>query len=418
MPTVLVVDDTADVRSAVRRILVRAGYDVICAEGGSEALSIAAERDLHAAVVDYNMPGMDGLTLLVRLGEVQPATVRILVSGELDVDVVMAAVNRGDISGVLHKPFDPQALAALLGRGIRRRAMSSQSWYANQDSEAQRVQQELRALCSDGLALALQPIVDRTTRRVIAFEGLLRSESNVLPTAGHLIAAAEKYHFIAEITRVVVRQAASWLDELPEHTSLFLNLHPSELEAPEVLLESLAPLADRATRIVLEITERKALAPKGDWRKTIAELRDRGFRIAIDDLGAGASALAALAHVDPDVVKIDMSLVRGIDTDERKQRLVEVICRFAHASNLQVVAEGIETEAEAATCARLGAGLLQGYIFGKAESLRPTVLRNANAPSLPPQPPRSNSATRRRAVAMSQIEDDAAASKKRSGANE
>jgi EAL domain-containing protein (putative c-di-GMP-specific phosphodiesterase class I) len=416
MPTVLVVDDTPEVRNAVRRILARAGYDVICAEGGAEALAITAERDLHAAVVDYNMPGMDGLTLLVRLGEVQPAMVRVLVSGELDVDVVMAAVNRGDISGVLHKPFDPHALAALLRRGIRRRAASSQSWYANQDSESQRVQQELRALCAEGLTLALQPIVDGGSRHALAFEGLLRSSSSILPTAGHLIAAAEKYHAIAEITRVVVRQAAGWLDELPEHTSLFLNLHPSELESPEVLLESLAPLGPRAPRIVLEITERKALAIEGDWRKTIAELRARGFRIAIDDLGAGASSLAALAHVDPDVVKIDMSLVRGIDADERKQRLVEVLCRFAHASNVQIVAEGIETEAEAETCARLGAGLLQGYIFGKAESLRPTVLRNASAPSLPPPPPRSNSATRRRAAAVSHAEDPSPA--KRSGSNE
>jgi EAL domain-containing protein (putative c-di-GMP-specific phosphodiesterase class I) len=402
MPTVLVVDDTPEVRNAIRRILAREGYDVICAEGGEEALTIATQRELHAVVVDYNMPSMDGLTLLARLGELQPATVRVLVSGALDVDVVMAAVNRGEISGVLHKPFDAQALSAALGRGIRRRALSSQSWVATQQTEAQRELHELRRLFSEGLTLALQPIVHAGTRKAIAFEGLLRPESTILPTAHRVICAAEANHAIGEITRLVVRQAVTWLDDLPEETSIFLNLHPTELEQPERLIEALSPLEDRARRIVLEITERKALSQDGDWRDCISGLRQKGFRIAIDDLGAGASSLAALAHVDPDIVKIDMSLVRDIDTDARKQRLVDVICRFANASNLQVVAEGIETEAEATTLAGLGAGLLQGYIFGKAESLRPTVLRNANAPSLPP--PRSHSATRRRAVAVTDME--------------
>jgi EAL domain-containing protein (putative c-di-GMP-specific phosphodiesterase class I) len=403
MHTVLVVDDTREVRRTIRRILVRDGYEVVCAEDGAEALEIAARRELHAAVVDYQMPSMDGLVLLSRLRELHPGAVRLLISGALDIDIVMDAVNRGDISGVLHKPFDPAVLAAAIGRGIQHRSVSSQSWMASQDLQSQLEERELRRLLHGGLFLGLQPIVDSVTRRPVAFEGLIRSSNPVLPSPLQVIAAAEAHHLVGEVTRVVAREASAWLTELPTDIRLFLNLHPDELEYPDRLLEALRPVSAHASRVVLEITERRALSDQGNWVQTIAALRAAGFLIAVDDLGAGASSLAALAQIDPDVIKIDMSLIRGIDTDPRKQRLVDVVCRFAAASNVQVVAEGIETQGEARSAQELGANLLQGYAFGRAETGRPTVLRQARAVSLPPPPPapRTHSSTRRRALARS-----------------
>ena len=99
-----------------------------------------------------------------------------------------------------------------------------------------------------------------------------------------------------------------------------------------------------------------------------------GFAIAVDDLGAGYSSLSVLAELQPSFIKVDMSIVRGIDCDPRKQRLVDLLCRFADATDATLIAEGVETGEEAAALRECGAHLLQGYLFGKPSSeLSPTI---------------------------------------------
>ncbi|MEM9190580.1 MAG: EAL domain-containing response regulator [Myxococcota bacterium] len=395
--TVLIVDDTAGVRRALQRILTRAGYDVVTAADGAEAMRLASTRALHAVLVDYQMPGMDGLTLLSRLRALHPGAVRVLVSGALDMDVVMDAVNRGDVSGVLHKPFDSATVLATLRKGIYRRTASSQSWMASHSAQGELESEELRRLLHAGLTLGLQPIVDARTRKPVAFEGLLRTTSKLLPTPVDLIGAAEASHLEAAVTDQVARRAEAWLAMLPEDQRLFLNVHPNELADPEGLLESLSSLRAVTHRVVLEITERGTTPESTDFSEAIGALRNAGFGIAVDDLGAGSSSLSALAHIDPNVVKIDMSLVRDVDTDPRKQRLLDVICRFAAASDMEVVAEGIESADEADMAHALGATHLQGFFFGVAETDEIRIQRLASLSSLPPL--RSQSGTRRRAIA-------------------
>ena len=103
----------------------------------------------------------------------------------------------------------------------------------------------------------------------------------------------------------------------------------------------------------------------GDVKPRIAALRGMGFRIAIDDLGAGYAGLTSFTLLEPDVVKLDMELVRGIDTHRTKQSIVTSMVTLCHEMHVEVVAEGVETSAERDVLVDLGCDLLQGYLFAK-----------------------------------------------------
>src|SRR5205823_4580688 len=124
--------------------------------------------------------------------------------------------------------------------------------------------------------------------------------------------------------------------------SLFVNLHAREL-LDEQLYEPASALAQSAERIVLEITERADFTTVPDVERRIERLRAMGFRIAIDDIGAGYSGLTSFAILRPELVKLDMALVRGIDADPVRRRLALVVLQLCKDLGIGVVAEGVET---------------------------------------------------------------------------
>lgn len=126
-----------------------------------------------------------------------------------------------------------------------------------------------------------------------------------------------------------------------------------------------APLSAIASRVVLEITERASLDEVKDARARIADLREIGFMIAIDDLGAGYAGLTSFATLQPEIVKLDMSLIRGVDRDSTRQKLVRSMTALCKDLGMTVVAEGVETTAERDTLTELGCDLLQGYLFAR-----------------------------------------------------
>jgi EAL domain-containing protein (putative c-di-GMP-specific phosphodiesterase class I) len=135
--------------------------------------------------------------------------------------------------------------------------------------------------------------------------------------------------------------------------------------AVECLFFPSCELVGVADRVVLVITERSALYEVRVARSRVADLRSMGFRVAIDDLGAGYAGLNSFATLEPEVVKLDMTLIRDIDTSPTKQRLVRSMAEVCEDMGMEVVAEGIETIEERATVVDLGCDLLQGYLFAK-----------------------------------------------------
>jgi EAL domain-containing protein (putative c-di-GMP-specific phosphodiesterase class I) len=131
------------------------------------------------------------------------------------------------------------------------------------------------------------------------------------------------------------------------------------------------PLSRMASRVVLEVTERETLDGVPDLRERARSLRRLGFRLAVDDLGAGYAGLASFAGLEPDVAKIDMSLVRGVDGEPVKRRLVASIVALCKDLGTLVVAEGIETDAEREVLVELGCDFLQGFLIGRPGPLPP-----------------------------------------------
>jgi EAL domain-containing protein (putative c-di-GMP-specific phosphodiesterase class I) len=178
-----------------------------------------------------------------------------------------------------------------------------------------------------------------------------------------LLTAAERTGSLHELGQIVRRRAIQGLRDVPQGTLLFLNLHPQDLADPELTRPGTL-LADNAQRIVLEITERASLEGVDSLKPTLSRLRELGFRIAIDDLGAGYAGLTSFALLEPEIVKLDMTLTRDIDQSAVKQKLVRSLSQLCGEMGMTIVVEGVETMAERNTLTELGCDLLQGHLFG------------------------------------------------------
>jgi EAL domain-containing protein (putative c-di-GMP-specific phosphodiesterase class I) len=203
------------------------------------------------------------------------------------------------------------------------------------------------------LDAAFQPIV--AGGEVVGYEALARSP---LGPPQALVADAIR----AGRRWDVGRRMRALAMELPFGGFLFVNHHPTEIFDPEL---DRVPHA-HAARMVIELTEASPLASIGARGPArVAQLRARGFMVALDDLGAGHNGLAALASLRPDVAKIDRRLVSGLESNPARRQVVRTILSMCHDLDVTPIAEGVETRAEHETLLDLGCGLFQGYYFGR-----------------------------------------------------
>ena len=212
----------------------------------------------------------------------------------------------------------------------------------------------------ESIYLVHQPIVSWSKRRVIATESLLRRTPPGPTGAMEVIKTVEKLGRRLDLGRVVRDEVALTIGLMPPDQSVYVNVYPEDL-----LDELESPLlGDVASRIVLELGEREAFAD-ASAKECLAELRRRGYRIALDDVGAGYSGLRWLVDFEPDVVKVDMGLVRGIESSYPRRKLVRSLIEVSADMRATVIAEGVETVAERDTLVELGCDLFQGYLFAK-----------------------------------------------------
>ncbi len=211
--------------------------------------------------------------------------------------------------------------------------------------------------------MAYQPIVTAKDGQIYGYEGLLRTQEPTLPHPGAVIEAAERLGRLEELGREIRAVAPVPLGTAGAAT-LFLNLHPHDLR-DETLFGADSPLGRIALRVVLEITERASLGDVPDVRDRLVRLRRMGFRLAVDDLGAGYAGLNSFAALEPEIVKLDLSLVRDIDSNSIKRAVVDKMTSLSHNLGALVVAEGVETVAERDALIAVGCDLMQGYLFAR-----------------------------------------------------
>ena len=373
-PKVMLVDDEATIRSVVKRMLNFAGLAVEPMESGAEALAwIAAGGKADAIVTDLEMPGVHGLEFLraVRLMDMDVPI--IVMTGNPSLETALSSIAYG-IHRYLVKPVSSAELAETVRSAVaihrlavlKRRALEfcdTSGWQLG-DRATLEVHFE-RAL--EQLWIAFQPIVRLKERSVFGYEALMRSTEPTLNNPGLVLHAAERLGRVHELGRLIRRLVAESIPEAPAGALLFVNLHSVDLNDEDLTAPN-APLSAHATRVILEITERSSLDRVPDVRSRIASLRALGYRIAIDDLGAGYAGLSSFGQLEPDVAKLDMSLIRDINDSTRKQSIVRSMIDVCTAElGTQVICEGVETAAERDALIGLGADLLQGYLFGRPE---------------------------------------------------
>jgi len=365
---VLVVDDDPLVLRSMYRALTRNGFDVLTAESVTEALDLAADARIDAAIVDYALTRESGLVVLSQLRQLQPHCVRVLCTGRTELPVFVEAVNAGEVAKVIRKPFPMASMLAQLEEALDSAAQLERYTTEKAHAVSQAERRALTEAVGEGmLGMALQPIVSVCNGDVRPrfYEALLRPRHQQLSSPPSLLRAAEKQGRVQEVAGVVLDHALASVRRVPQGQGLFVNLHPEQLGRPDLLEEHLEPYADISQQITLEITERSRLQSIDRWEESIERVAALGFGIAVDDLGAGYSSLSILADLRPQFIKLDMSLVRGIHDKPRKQRLVELMATFGSATQSAVIAEGVEEQAEADVLLDMGVPFLQGYLYGR-----------------------------------------------------
>jgi EAL domain-containing protein (putative c-di-GMP-specific phosphodiesterase class I) len=343
-PRILFVDDEAMILQGLRLALgrQRARWDMEFVDSAAAARERQAAAPFDVLVTDMVMPTMDGVELLGWFRDHAPGTARIVLSGYASEPMMMKAVPLAHY--VLCKPCDPELLQLAIDRSLGLSAALSGGFD--------------RALAA--VWMAWQPIVRVTDRSLYGCEALLRSSEPTLASPMHLLAAAEHLGRLDHLGAVVRSLAAA--AEVPGLR--FVNLHPRDL-LDAALYDPAAPLSRVAQSVVLEITERASLDAVPDVEGRLARLRALGFRLAVDDLGEGYAGLTTFVRFAPDIAKIDMSLVRGIDGHAIKQRIVASLVQLCRDLGVGVVAEGVETAAERDQLCALGCDYLQGYLFAR-----------------------------------------------------
>jgi EAL domain-containing protein (putative c-di-GMP-specific phosphodiesterase class I)/CheY-like chemotaxis protein len=386
--TVLLVDDESAVRSVTKRILTFAGFAVEAMETGTEALRWLGDGGKADAIVtDLMMPGIHGLDFLrsVRLLDMDVPV--IVMTGSPSLESALSTIAYG-VHRYLLKPVasaelvDTVRSAASVHRiaVLKRRALEFCDTSGWQLGDRATLEAHFERALAE-LWMAFQPIVKCPGPIVYGYEALMRSNEPVLNRPDLLLQAAERLGRVHELGRKVRRLVAEAVPHTPPDSLVFANLHSVDLN-DEDLVAPHAALSAHADRVVLEITERSSLDRVPDVRSRIAALRNMGFRIAIDDLGAGYAGLSSFGQLEPDIVKLDMSLVRGIDASPRKRSIVRSMIEVCTDElGTEVVCEGVETQAEHDALAELGAKLFQGYLFGRPERAfqEPSLVRTARA---------------------------------------
>lgn len=351
---VLVVDDDPLISRVYSRSLQSWGCEVTLSTDGADGLEQIRAREFDAVLTDIAMPRMNGLELLRALRTQAPTLPVILATGTPSLDSAVEAVALG-AERYLRKPVELSDLHDAL-------ASVARAMHAGEEATTREGAAFERALAS--LWLAVQPIARSDGSGALGYEALMRLDDPVLSNPGLMLAEAERLGRVVELGRFVRARAAEVVERLPEDQVLFVNLHPEELFDPEIVSPD-APLSQVPARIVLEITERAPLHEVDAARNRLSELRAMGFKIAIDDIGSGYSGLYSLVALEPDVVKIDMSLIRDIHKDVLKQQFVGFIASVFRAKGKNVVAEGVETVEERDMAITLGCDCLQGYLLGR-----------------------------------------------------
>jgi EAL domain-containing protein (putative c-di-GMP-specific phosphodiesterase class I)/CheY-like chemotaxis protein len=380
---VLVADDDPTMRGALANLIEHQDTLelVALAADAEEAIELATLHRPDVALLDVKMPNGGGPRAAREIRARSPETRLVVLSAHEDEQSISEMLTEGatsylvkgtPVEDILRAITDAGeggvvlsgSVTTLVARQLVTRLGREREATASQREAATRIQRALDG--DDPFSMVFQRIVDLRGGRIVGYEALARfaGEPSRPPDVWFREAAAVGLGL--ELERLAVCKALERLSSLaPE---LFLSVNAS----PELVTSAgfLTALEGAATdRIVVEITEHAPVHDYARLARALDVLRHRGVRVAIDDAGAGfASMLHILKHA-PEMIKLDITLTRGIEGDPLRRALAASLVTFAAAVDSTIVAEGIETEAEAEELRRLGVRYGQGFLLGRPEAL-------------------------------------------------
>lgn len=207
-----------------------------------------------------------------------------------------------------------------------------------------------------------QPVINVKESKIVGFESLSRFSEEPYRSPDIWFNEANEVGLGEELELAAIGKALLALNEIPDNIYLALNSSPEHIISGEIgrILEN-SPLE----RIVLEVTEHSIVSNYKELADMLTPLRKRGLRFAVDDTGAGYASFRHILQLKPDIIKLDMSIIRDIDTDPNKHALATAIIGFALQIGMIIVAEGVESESELNALTLLGVSTVQGYLLGK-----------------------------------------------------
>jgi EAL domain-containing protein (putative c-di-GMP-specific phosphodiesterase class I)/GGDEF domain-containing protein len=261
--------------------------------------------------------------------------------------------------GRSHVYYNPKVrLERLIYRGIREAAKAARS--IEERDRARRVSDLRASLRERGVYIDYHPIVVTDTQEIYGYEALARGVMRSLRSPEVMFDVAAEADLVWELSRLCRSRAIEGMDtHLQPGELLFLNVDPHDFNDPAFNEHEVK----QPERVVIEITERTAIKDYPKFRERLRAFREAGFRFAVDDAGSGYAGLGSIANLEPDYIKLDISLINGIDTNFIKQNLVETMVKFANDHGARVIAEGVERAEEFKAVKELGVHLVQGFFL-------------------------------------------------------
>lgn len=393
---VLVVDDNENNVLLLERLLNRMGVGrIVGITDPRETVTQyhAIEPDL--ILLDLHMPHLDGVAVLEQLAIVMPkdSFTPVLV---LTADATLDAKQRALVAGAkdfVTKPFEQTEVLLRVKNLLETRALHVALQRHNAELEAQlaetadrerrlaREHKERRALVQrvlddQEITMVFQPIVNLSTSRVVGVEALARFTAQPQRRPDEWFTEATVVGLGTDLELLAVTTAIAHLEQLPADTYLSVNVSPRTALDPR-LTEA---IRSQAERTVLELTEHAPVDQYDHLLAALAELRNAGMRLAVDDAGSGYASLQHILRLSPDIIKLDIELIRSIDSDPARQSLAAALVLFGDKIGATITAEGIETDQELHTLRRLNVRYGQGYHLGRPEQLsrRTPIVRQAD----------------------------------------
>lgn len=235
-------------------------------------------------------------------------------------------------------------------------------------------------ILKESIRTVFHPIVDLTNKEIIGYEALTRGpQGTEYENPYILFDVAAETELLFELDRLCRKKALQNARGIKAKHKLFINCLPNAVLDPEFrdsyLKSFLEELKINPFNIVLEVTEREAIENYDLFKEAVQYYSDIGFAIAVDDTGAGYSSLETVVELKPQYIKLDISIVRGIDKNMLKQELIKAITVFSREMGSIVIAEGIETEEELKTLREIGINIGQGFLFAKPAPAFPDICR-------------------------------------------